>query len=185
LAAPPKRGGITMGEGVSLDLTHGFNRLVDSWFDLFQANTAVDMGSNVACAYPTEASVADIWNNAAPTWYSLRWNQKAVPTDSIWLTRRLLVELEWDLIVHWQGLDYVHDGTAYQFIENCTASCKLVNDASLNLAVQAHFGHPNFYGGVASLPVTFHVKVDDSGTVIRDETKPFVIYGSGQRERLF
>jgi hypothetical protein len=170
--------------GVSIDLTHGFNRIVDSWFNLFRGSTAIDMSSNVACAYPSEESVADIWNNARPDWFSLRWNQAQRPTDSAWLIRYGLVKLEWDLYVHWQGLTYDHDGTTYYFIENCTASCNIVEPANLNLEVQAHFGHPNFYNQVATLPVTFHVKVDDDGTVIRDETVPWVIGGEGTRQKL-
>jgi len=172
-----------MGEGVSLDLTHGFNRIVDSWFNLFSSHTKLEM-SNVACAYPSEANVQDIRNNASPEWFSLRWNQAQRATDSAWLTRYALVKIEWDLHVHWQGLHYMYDGKEYYFIENCTASCDLVEPGNLNLEVNAHFGHPNFYSGVATLPVTFQVRVDDDGTVLRDETRPFVVYGNGSRDRL-
>jgi hypothetical protein len=172
------------GGGVSLDLTHGFNRLVDNWFDLFSGSTAIDMSANVACAYPSEESVSDIWNTSRPEWYSLRWNQAQRPTDTAWLTRYVMVKLEWDLMVHWQGLTYERDDRTFYFIENCTASCRIVEPANMNLEVQAHFGHPNFYEGIATLPVTFHVKVDDDGTVIREEPVKWVISGQGHRERL-
>jgi hypothetical protein len=172
-----------MADGVALDLTHGFNRIVDYWFDLFSSSTKLEM-SNVACAYPDEETIQDIWNNASPEWHSLRWNQAQRPTDTMWLTRYATVKLVWDLHVHWQGLRYVKNGREYYFIENCTASCDLVESGSLNLDVKAHFGHPNFYSGIASLPVTFQIRVDDDGTILRDETRPFVIHGTGDRERL-
>jgi hypothetical protein len=174
------------GGGVKVDLTHAVNRIVDSWYQLFESDVQIDMPTP-ACAYPAdwdEQTIDDVKNRARPEWFSLRWNQAQHPTDSIWWTREHLVKLEWNLHVVWQGLTYETDDDTYHVIENARASCELVKPAGLKLYVNALFGHPNFYGQVATLPMWFRVRVLDGDTPIRDQQKGFLLSADGSRSHL-
>ena len=110
------------------------------------------------CVYPgglDETEIQRIASEARPEWHSLRWHQKAVPTDTIWLTRRIFVEIQWDLKVSWQGLAWEQDGTNYQFLENIQPYVELTEASqSLSLDVSGSFGRPNLYNGIATSPST-------------------------------
>jgi hypothetical protein len=181
------RGAIAMGKiPVTVDVTHATNRILDSWYELFESEFAIEMPTP-ACAYPgnwDEDVIKMVSEEGRPTWHSLRWNQAQHATDSVWETRQLFVTLEWNLHVTWQGLSYQDGDINYQVIDNAKASVELLKPASLKLTVKAAFGKPNFADHLATLPVWFDVKVNDGNTAIRDQSIGWVLSADGLRERL-
>jgi hypothetical protein len=174
-------------EAMQIDLTHAFNRIVDTWYGLFNGEVAEHMPA-MACAYPGnfDAGMIDHVNNEAThTHQHLRWNQTAKATDSNWELRRLFSSISWDLRVVWDALEFTNDGTQYYLIDNAQAYVELTDPSqSLSLNVQGSFGHPHFYGHVARLPVWFQIVVHDGTTTIRNEHRGFEICGDGTREVL-
>jgi hypothetical protein len=166
---------------VKVDLTHGFNRIVDSWYGLFQSGTKMEM-SALACAYPgnfTESDIQTVRGNAHARWFNLELDESQRLTDTIWLWRYLTNKLEWELHISWEGIEYQHDGQTLHFIDNARAYCNLTKHANMELDVNVQFGHPTFEGGNAMLPVYFHVRVQDDDVPLKDEQVGFVIEGTG------
>lgn len=174
-------------EPVKIDLTHAFNRLADQWFDLFKGTVATHM-PHPACAMPgnfDEATTQRVNNEGTHTNWSLRWNQTAKATDSMWETRRLLSSITWDLHVSWDGVAFEQDNEHYYLIDNAYAYVELVDPSqSLSLDVAGATGHPHFEGHIARLPVWFSIVVNDGTTTVRNEQRGFEIHGDGGRQRL-
>jgi hypothetical protein len=175
------------GEPVQIDLTHAFNRLVDTWYDLFKGDVATHMPGS-ACALPgnfDDATVQRVNNEATHTHWSLRWNQTAKATDSMWETRRLFSSISWDLHVSWDGMLFEQDQQQYYLIDNAIAYVELTDPSqSLTLDVSGSFGHPHFEGHIARLPVWFNIVVHDGSTTVRNEQRGWEITGDGRRDRL-
>jgi hypothetical protein len=177
-----------MPEPVQIDLSHAFNRLVDTWYELFNGTVASHMPGS-ACAMPgnfDHATIERVNNEAAHSNYFLRWNQTAKATDSMWETRRLFSSITWDLHASWDALAFQQDGQEYHLIDNAIAYVELKDPSqSLSLNVQGSFGHPHFEGHIARLPVWFHVVVHDGSTTIREEQRGFEMHGDGNRHQLY
>lgn len=174
-------------EPVKIDLTHAFNRLVDTWYDLFNGDVQSHM-PGYACAFPgnfDEALIDRVKNEASSQSYSLRWHQEAKATDSNWELRRLFSKIAWEVKVAWEGFAFTQEDTTYYLIDNALAYVELKEPSqSLSLNVQGSFGHPSFHGNIARLPVWFRIVVHDGSTTIRDEHRGFDFYGDGSREQL-
>jgi hypothetical protein len=174
------------GPDVKIDLSHAVNRIADSWFDLFTGDVKTDM-PGLGCAYPGSLSESDqevVRNHSTHNQYELRWAMAQKATDSNWETRQLFSSIGWDLHVNWVGLEFVHEGQQYHFIDQAHAYVALTDPSqTLTLYVKGMFAKPSFVSNNASLPVYFNVIVKDGSTTIRDEPRSFYIHGDGQRER--
>ena len=172
---------------VKIDLTHAVNRIDDGTYVIMTANVPNVMRAR-ACAVPgkwDERTIAAAREDATTSWWQLRWNQRQAASESMLLTRYAVDELEWDLLVDWEGLVYEHDAITYHLIENTKASCRLLGEArDLYLTASARFGTPYFYGEVAALPLWFTVRVTDNNEMpLREERRGFLIFGDGSRKR--
>jgi hypothetical protein len=176
------KGSAVMAESpVKIDLTHGFNRAVDSWYGLFQAGTKLEMPDS-ACAYPggfQQADIDHVREHSQQQWHQMELDESQRLTDTIWLWRYLSNKLEWELHVSWEGLMYQHEDQVLWLIDNARAFCNLTHTANMELDVNVQFGHPTFQGGDAVLPVYFHVKCMDDDTPLKDEQVGFAIHGTG------
>ena len=182
---------------VKLDLTQGFNRVVDSWFHLFDSTVSTPQ-ITPACAYPgdwDESRIAQARNNVQSSWNTLRWNQQQRPDDTMWATRYVLNKLEWDLKVQWESIYFaeppyddpsrsIDEIPTFVFIDNAVASVELLEPASLSLSVYAKWGNVTFNNNEAHVPVHFKVQCYDGDTPLRDEVRSFLITGEGRRWRI-
>lgn len=166
-----------------LDLTQAFNRLGESWYDVFSGTSQVSMPA-YACVYPgefTETEIAEIAQYTRPEPQQLRWQ---MAMDTYWPGD----EGRYNLRVDWEGRQYVSSGGyGYYFIESLNAWVDWFESGyGWKLYVEAAFQGANFYDGVASVIADFHVKETDGGDdLVRDTHRKFRIYADGARERLF
>ena len=172
---------------VKIDLTHAVNRIDDGTYVIMSANVPNVMRAR-ACAVPgtwDERTIAAARDVAVTNWWQLRWNQRQSASESMQLTRYAVDDLEWDLVVDWEGLAYEHQDVTYHLIEYAKASCRLLGEArDLYLTVSAKFGTPYFEGAVAALPVWFSVRVTDNNDMaLREQRRDFLIFGDGAREK--
>ncbi len=165
-----------------LDLTDAYNRVVDSWFNVFTGTSSTPM-TQYACAYPgefTESEIRDIAQYTRAEDQHLRWNM-IMDTNWPW------DEASYNLKVDWEGRYYESSaGYGYYFIENAVAWVDWGETGyGWKLNVDVQFGKPNFYNGIANMIVDFHVKESDGGGDIhRDTHRRWRIYADGTRQRI-
>lgn len=166
-----------------LDLTDAFNRLGESWYDVFSGTSQISMPA-YGCVYPaafTEAEIDEISQYTRPEDHHLRWQ---MAMDTIWPGD----EGRYNLRVDWEGRSYESSGGyGYLFIEALNPWVDWFETGyGWKLYIEASTQEANFYNGIASIIVDFHVKETDGGDdIVRDTHRKFRCYADGRREPQF